>query len=290
VTPFDLVLAVAGWLASSIQRLARGSRRAVWVIVICLVALSAIPTAIIGSSQRPTDLTFEDVRLDRIPAMTKWVRLEGELRGSSSPGGEGYELHDTADDGSYVIVIAPTAMPIGHTVVTGQLSPGGGDADGNIGTIEIDVPAVPKANEPFGLILLPAIVGLFVALGIRTGYPIVRRERSSRARSTPLAPLTPRERTVARWSGRIGGETVAIDDARPTTIAISTEPDLSDIALTDTHGVHTVRVRRPGLPQAVRVCRVGGCEPGAEIHAHSADVVLTFDDRPTRDRFAATLR
>jgi hypothetical protein len=289
VTPLDLVLALAGWMASSIQRRARGSPRAVWIIVIGLVTLSGVPTVIIGSTQRPTDLTFEDVRLDRIPAMTKWVRLEGEIRGSSSPGGEGYELHDTADDGLYVIVVAPTTVPIGHTVVTGRLSPGGGDADGNIGTIEIDVPAVPKANEPFGLILLPAIVGLFVALGIRTGYPIVRRERSTRSRSTP-APLAHGDRTAARWSGRIGGELVAVGDARPTTIAVSTEPDLSNIALTDARGVHTVRVRRPGLPQGVRVCRVAGCEPGAEVHAHSADVVVTFDDRSTRDRFVATLR
>jgi hypothetical protein len=80
VTPLDLGLAAAGRLAAAIDGPPGARRRLTWVVVTGLVLMSAIPTLVIGSSPRPTDLTFEDVRLERIPAMTTWVRLEGDLR------------------------------------------------------------------------------------------------------------------------------------------------------------------------------------------------------------------
>ena len=95
MTPIDVGLAAAGWLAAAVER-RTGSRRGTAAVVLGLVLLSAVITYSIGSSRRPTDVSFEDVRRDRLPAMTSWVRLEGELR--QLPGDSGYELHDTAND------------------------------------------------------------------------------------------------------------------------------------------------------------------------------------------------
>ena len=285
MTPLDLALAVAGRLAAAIQRLTGGSHRATWGVVVALVMLSAVPTFMIGSSQRPTDLTFDDVRLDRIPPMTSWVRLEGELRSSAGASADLYELHDTRDDRLYIIVTAPSPLAVGHAVVTGQLSPGAATV-GNIGSIDADVPAVPRRDEPFQLILVPAAIGILIAVGIRVGYPVVRRERPSGSRSVPLAAG---ERIAARWSGRIGSDVVARDVPTSCIIAVSATPYVNQISLIDAHAGRIVRIRRSAPVRYVRLCGIGGCEPGVDLHARADDLILTFDDPAARDRLAATL-
>ena len=285
MTPLDLALAVAGRLAATIERPAGGSHRATWGVVVALVMLSAVPTVMIGSSQRPTDLTFDDVRLARIPAMTSWVRLEGELRIPAGVDPGIYELHDTRDDRLYVIVTAQSPLVVGHAIVTGQLSPGAATV-GNIGSIDADVPAVPRRDEPFQLILVPAAIGILIAVGIRVGYPVVRRERPSGSRSVPLAAG---EQLAARWSGRIGSDVVARDASTSCIIAVSASPYVYQMALTDANAARIVRMRRAPPVRYVRLCWIGGCEPGVELHARADDLILTFDDRAVRDRLAATL-
>src|SRR5690349_5332452 len=100
----DRVLAVFGWAAAAVERAFGGRRSAAWFVVAALLVVSAIPTIVIGSSPRPTDLSFDDLRYQRIPAMTTWVRLEGELRASAGGGGNAFVLVDPADDRSYVDV------------------------------------------------------------------------------------------------------------------------------------------------------------------------------------------
>ena len=107
MTPLDLGFAAAGRFAATIQRRV-GSRRRAWYIVAGLLIASLIPVLIIGSSPRPTDLTFEDVSLERIPAMTSWVRLEGDLRVREAGIGKLYELHDLKDDSLFVSSAAPS--------------------------------------------------------------------------------------------------------------------------------------------------------------------------------------
>lgn len=287
MTPLDAGVAIAGGLAHTIERRV-GSRRATWGVVLGLLALSAIPTVIIGSSQRPTDLTFEDVSIDRIPAMTSWVRLEGELRRTQAAGGYLYQLHDSRDDALYVIVIADELLGVGHVVVTGRLSTSSATT-GNIGSIEVDIPAVPKANEPFELILLPAALGMLVVVGMRLGYPVVRHERASRS-AAHAVPLAADDRLPARWSGRIGSEVVRRDEPMSCTIAVAAGAEVSELTLNDGRAERTVRIRRSAPMRRVRLCRVGGCEPGLDIFAQTADLTVAFDDKAARDRLAATLQ
>jgi hypothetical protein len=288
LSPLDLVLAVAGRIANAVRRVARGSGRVMGGIVVGLFALSAIPTLLIATDPRPTDLTFDDVRLDNIPAFTTWVRLEGELEVTHDAFATS-ELHDTRDDRMYVIVIAPAPLPAGHTIVTGRIAVSGDRGYGNVGTIQIDLPAVPKRNEPFGLILLPAAVGFFIVLGIHLGYPVIRRDERSVAHGVPLAP---NESVPARWSGRIAGDVTdrAGMPCRISLVPVVEMPDLSDLSIVDSNGVHAVRIRRASPVGSIRLCWINHSEPGLEVHSWTSDLLLSFADRATCDRVRQTIR
>jgi hypothetical protein len=283
MNPLDLGLAAAGGLAAAVER-RFGRGRGTWLVVIGLVLVSAIPTYLIGSSSRPTDLTFDDVHVGRIPAMTSWVRLEGDLR--PFPGSDSlWELHDPTNEDLYVLVITDAPLQPGHAVMTGHLSPRTATT-GNIGSLDPDIPAVPKRNEPFALILLPAALGGMIVLGRRLGYPVVRHQRRGRIRAPGLAPG---ERLEARWCGRIGGDIVQVASARPASIGVTTGMNVHELSIRDGDGDRLVRVRGSLAVPLVGVCRIGGCDPGVLIRAQNADVVLVFERRNDRDRLAATL-
>lgn len=285
MTPLDLGLAAAGRLAAAIQRRMGGRRRA-WYVVTGLLLSSLIPVLFIGSSPRPTDLTFEDVRLERIPAMTSWIRIEGELRPPEGGVGELYELHDLKDPNLYLILSNASSLPLGRQVVTGRISPRRAET-GNVGTLITDIPAVPKANEPFAVILFPAALAAFLALGINVGYPVRRHVASWKAVPRPLEPGAS---VAARWSGRIGSEVVSSQEPIAADVTVEGKPDRFDFTIAAPGATHVVRTRRPAPATRIRLCRLGGCEPGLEIHAPTADVLLVFADRDVRDRLAATLR
>jgi hypothetical protein len=150
-----------------------------------------------------------------------------------------------------------------------------------------DVPAVPKANEPFAVILFPGAVAAFLALGINVGYPVRRYE--GRWKTAPR-PLAPGASVAARWSGRIGGEVIAPTAPIRARVGVAGEPDFFDVTIAGPGEPRVIRTRRPAPATRIRVCRTGGCVPGLEIHAPTADLLLIFDDPETRDRLAATLR
>ena len=77
MTPLDLGLAASGRLAAAVER--RVGTLGTWAIVLGLVLVSGAWVYLIGSSPRPTDVSFDDIRSDRIPAMTSWVRVEGAI-------------------------------------------------------------------------------------------------------------------------------------------------------------------------------------------------------------------
>jgi hypothetical protein len=282
----DRGLAVLGWLAATIERRAGGSRRAAWAAVAALVLLSAIPTVMIGSSPRPTDLTFDDVRYKRIPAMTSWVRMEGDLRASPG-GGHLYELVDPADPRSYVNVDSAAPLALGPAMVTGQLGLGSGSigASGFLGLIVADVPAVPRQNEPFQLILLPAALGIAVALGIQIGYPVVRPDPRPPTRSAPLAPDA---RLPARWSGWIRNDSVKRDGMLACTLGVVRDGDVHRLTIADARAERVLPVRRRSTNR-VRLCRLDGFRAGLDVRAAGADVIIEFDDPADRDRLASAL-
>jgi hypothetical protein len=83
---------------------------------------------------------------------------------------------------------------------------------------------------------------------------------------------------------------VAAAASIPARVTVAGRPDLFDVTIAGPGAPRVIRTRRPAPATRVRVCRTDGCEPGLEIHAPSADLLLIFDDRESRDRLAATLR
>jgi hypothetical protein len=290
MTPLDVGMAAAGRLATTLDR--RVSRRGTSLIVIGLVTFSGIWTYLIGSSPRPTDLTFEDVRTGSIPAMTSWVRIEGDLR--PYPNSDSlYELHDIAEPSLYLIVISDAPLLLGHQVMTGQISPTTGETTGNIGSLDPDIPAVPKQNEPFAIIWLPAGVAAMILLGQRLGYPVVRRERPKLLHAPPLAPG---ERLRAQRSGRIESDEVSPADAVPCAVEVRRGDETHGLVLIDDAEAggdrpaeQVVRVRRSVPVVWLKVCRTNGCDRGVLVHAQAADLVLVFNERTERDRLVTSL-
>ena len=294
MTPLDLGLAASGRLAAAVER--RAGTRGTWLIVLGLVLVSGVWIYLIGSSPRPTDLSFDDIRFDRVPAMTSWVRVEGDLR--PYPNSDSlYQLHDLNDDSLYLIVISDEPLELGRQAMTGQVSPGEATT-GNIGSLDPDIPAVPKQNEPFVVILLPAAIGAMILLGRRIGYPIVRPER--RRRHLHGAPLQPGETIAARRSGRIASEVVPDAAAIDCTVGVRRGDDVHEIVLRDaapgsdgaegaTTPEQVIRVRRSVAVTRLRVCRTSGCIPGVLVHAQTADLMLIVPDRQERDRLLNTL-
>jgi hypothetical protein len=105
-----------------------------------------------------------------------------------------------------------------------------------------------------------------------------------------LLPLAVDERMPAWWSGRIGSEGVHLQQRVPCTITVTPGPDVSDLSIEDALGIRSIRVRRSAPMRRVRLCRIGGSEPGLEIFAQTADLTLVFADRTARDRLATALR
>ena len=214
------------------------------------------------------------------------MRLEGDLRPPERGFGELYKLYDLKDPNLYLYLSNASSLALGHQVVTGRISPRAAET-GNVGTLIADVPAVPKANEPFAVILFPAAVGAFVAMGMNLGYPVRRHEARSKAAPRPLAPGAS---VAAHWSGRIGSETVSPEAPIPAHVSVEGEPDRFDVTIATPGATLVVRTRRPAPATRIRLCRIRGCEPGLEIHAPAADLLLVFADRDARDRLAATMR
>ena len=287
MTPADPVLAAIGLIAHLAQRAVRGSRRGIWAVVAILFLMSLIPTLAIGTSQRPTDLTFEDVRLQRIPALTTWIRLDGVLDAVGNVTSPVYHLHAPDDPLHYLIVTADGPLEPGRQVMTGRLSLGV-QGSGTIGFLDADIPAVPRRDEPFQLILLPAVLAIVIGVGMGLGYPVVRRER--RDESTGVGPRTLRDVLPARWSGRIASVQVPHIAAVPCRVSLVPDaklPDMFDLTIVDADATRVVRLRRAAPSHPVRLCRVTGTTPGLEFHAQNADCVLSFEDRETRSRLMA---
>jgi hypothetical protein len=76
----------------------------------------------------------------------------------------------------------------------------------------------------------------------------------------------------------------------PALVTLESEPDRFNVTIASAAAVRVVVTRRPAPTTRVRLCRIGGCEPGLEVHAPTADLLLIFSDRETRDRLVATLR
>lgn len=279
---FDRATAVAARLWAALHRRAPW---APWAVVGGLVVVSLIPILIVGSTAQPTDISFADLEAQRIPAMTSWFRLEGDLRKVPDDTHYIYTLHDPLDDTRAVTVAADSPLATGHTQVTGRISSESSVA-GSFQTIQADVPTEPARHDPWLLFSLPAILAVLLLVGMRSGYPVARRDPPARSRALPLGPD---ESLPARWSGRIGNEWVTLDRMRPCMIAVVPDLDVRRVTIDDAGIMRTMSTRGASTRKRLRICWTGGCRPAVEIHGTSADLLVTLDNGDDRDRLAASL-
>ena len=237
--------------------------------------------------------------LERLPANTSWGRLQGDFRIVASASGTQSELHDPARDDRYVIVFADHPPPAGPAMITGQVSPQRATT-GVVGTIVADDPvgaagrradlALPDARGPRDRHRGRASAGLPGGAPRPRDADIGRpgrgfdRERVPR-RTDGLAPSEP---IHGDWSGRIGGVQVARDRPLACTMTIDARPGPArSRGRRDRRaavGRRRSAIRRTAPLRLVRLVRVGGSRPGLEIHAATADLLLSFDERRDRDR------
>jgi hypothetical protein len=286
VTAVDLALAVAGRSYAAVSGFGRNGRRA-RLLMGALLALSLVPVLGISLISIPLERSFEELRQGRYRERTSWLRLEGELRAveDTRVAPYTYVLEDPRDPGSAVTIYAEGPLPTGHQDVTGRPL-GGVRQAGTFEAFYADVPTEPARHDPWLLIALPALLAGVLAIGERVGYPIVRGERVLGAATRALDPD---ETVPARWSGRIGGEFRAASSSMRGTAAVTRSGGSHIVNLADGHAEHTFAIL-PARPKVVgRVCRIGGCTPGIELHAPRADVILEFEADRDRDRIVASL-
>ena len=180
-----------------------------------------------------------------------WVRLEGELRSRTSGSGNAYQLVDPADDRSYVDVDTTQSLQPGHAVLTGQLGLGSNPvgSPGFLGVIIADDPAVPRRNEPFQLILLPAVLGIALAIGIHQGSPVIRPERRPGKRT---APLPNDEILPARWGGCTRNDPLRGHETVACTLTVAPDRDAYLLTIVDAQAERTLPIRRRAPIRQVR--------------------------------------
>jgi hypothetical protein len=281
----DRTIALLGWLSSSLER--RGTW-VPWAVAAGLMVVSLVPVLIVGSTKQPTDISLADLDAQRVPALTAWFRLVGDLSPDAAPPRDGLffaTLRDPQDTGRAVTIVSTAPFPAGLTDVTGRISSESA-LQGTFQAIDADVPTEPARHDPWLLYSLPALLAIVVLLGLRVGYPIVRGDGAA---TSGALPLRSGESLAARWSGRIGGDSASVERMRPCSIAVAQDVDICHVTIDEAGTKRTVVVRRAAFRKRMRICWTSGCRPAVQIHGPSADLLLTFDDADGRDRLLASL-
>ena len=222
------------------------------------------------------------------PGHDQLVRMEGELRSTTSGGGNLYQLVDPADDRSYVDIDTTEDLRTGHAVVTGQARPRiePGRVAGLSRRHRRGRPCVPRQNETVPAD--PASGRAGHRAGDRDPAGLSRRPTGTTA---GRADRTPRLRRAPRGAlGRLDpDELVGRHDLIPCTITVDPDRDVYRLTIADARSERTLPVRRscPG-PPGPRVQdrwmpagpRHQGCRSGPDPRVR---------DRASRDRPASTL-
>ena len=287
MTPLDRVLVAAGRSYAAVSRSGRSPMRA-RVLILLLLLVSLVTTVAISLISIPSEKSFDDLRERRYRGL-EWLRLEGDLREAGRASGRYlYVLHDPANPTVAVTVYAPGPLPPGATQVTGQQR---NDArlPGTFDTFYADTVTEPARNDPWLLIALPALIALFLIVGGRAGYPVVRREDRPTTAEAATRPLATDETVAARWSGWLEGEIQPLDKPLDCTLTARSDAEVRTLTVVDSHGPRSLVVRRDSPRPVGRVCRVRGCTPHLEIHAPGGDVVFEFGSVDERNRVATAL-
>jgi hypothetical protein len=70
---------------------------------------------------------------------------------------------------------------------------------------------------------------------------------------------------------------------------VAPDVDVCRLTITDDGTVRTVSTRRASPKQRLRLCWTGSTRPALQVHAPSADLLISLETAADRDRLAASL-
>jgi hypothetical protein len=284
MTLLDRWLVATGYAHWRITRRGRSDWIAGALLVLAFAAI-VVPVIVVAVTPQPEEATFEQLQQNLVTST--WVRVQGDLQ-PAEPWPDGtlrYSMREPGNEALILTVVSPNPLPTGPTEITGRIS-GGPPVERSFGVILADERYEPPRRDPWALLAIPAILAVGLVIGGRAGYPVLRPDRAATA---GVRPLVEGQRVAASWSGRIGDLEVPYGRARPCRVSVVADPGVCDVTIADAHGTRTVGVFRSAQKQRLRICSLRGSVPGVEAHGPGLDLLFAFDDRATRDRFAAAL-
>ncbi len=192
------------------------------ILAIVLLVLAAVPIVLPQLDPQPEDVVVQQIFDDGVSHPEAWVRLRGRtVPLAESPTGEPgtYALLVDDDNPLRAVVLRGEAAPetTASTMVTGHLAPASVVVEEELpieatvaGTppqivpdalVELDSTAKPERAVLWPLSIPPALLGLLLLIGARTGYPLFRPTSEI---DVLAAPLAPGDRVPAAFGGRIG--------------------------------------------------------------------------------------
>lgn len=221
------LLAICGWLADRVQRplrrtpLRRLGRVPVAVVALLLLVLAAVPIAVPLMDPQPQTVGVQAVFDDVVTEPDGWVRLRGRLARLDQPPTDErsgpFSLLVDADRPLRAIVVVTDQPDRDVTTLTGRLEPAMVTFVEEL-PIEATVAGTPPRVVPdhvlvadpvplpersvwWPLAIPPALLGLLLLVGARSGYPVFRRTVEVDVLASPLGPG---ERVPVAYGGRIG--------------------------------------------------------------------------------------
>ena len=201
--------------------LRRLGRAPVIVVAVLLFVVAALPIVIPLLDPQPETVSVQAIFDDAVTEPDGWVRLRGRLVGLEqppTPDREGpFALLIDADRRLRAVVVVTDAPDHELRTVTGRLVPATVTLEEELpveateaGTpprvvpdrlVVADPVALPERSIWWPLAVPPALLGLLLLIGARSGYPVFQRTVEVDVLASPLGPG---ERVPAAYGGRIG--------------------------------------------------------------------------------------
>ena len=316
------ILAVLGWLAWQAGRpfrrgrASRDTRVPVLGLAVVLLVLAAVPIVLPLLEAQPTDAVVEEIFAGEATEPGTWMRLRGRVfpLSESPTGQDGFYalLVDEANTLRAIVVRSSTPFPdtppaeIESTAITGRLVALGTSVEEDLpidatvaGTppkvvgdrvLELDPVTTAERSVWWPLSILPAILGVGLIVGARSGYPIFR---TSSTVDVLAAPLGPGERLPAAYGGQVGPNERHLADPGAALLLVRRGPRgnlLTAQPLPEDGGVAPAPVTIGGSWTSGRVgdvYTVSETVPALVVRSELVNATFLFARTAERDRVAA---
>lgn len=251
-------------------------------VVVAVLLLAAFLVVAVSMAQRsPQRISLAELVHGDLAPMQTWIIVSGDLEGQDAQTSTyRYNLTDPAVPDGTLVVFSQDPLPKGHVTVSGTLIGGATRAVAGfawLGQLRAD-PVLAREPDPPWAGIAMAAVGLFIAFGSRTSYPMFFREAA--------ADRAPRRATLPVGVRREWPPTP--QPAVPGTVVLQTGQPIELRA----QGAEPQRLRIHSAHSSVEVgalCWLSEAEPVLVVRPAAGDIVLSFNSADERDDALAAL-